>query len=156
LFPAAVQISFAVAVVPDPLVPRYRRPYDLEVAALELGMLEDGYVLDRFYLPWNDELRTDEQHTEPSDGSAQIRSLLQLVPMKYRYGLMIFRCDGWRLRDELNPGRAAGQIGTGSPCNAPINDSSTRGSRIRALYIVTDSAKKGIESGALLCAIERI
>ena len=57
LFPAAVQISFGVAVVPDPLVPRYRRPYDLEVIALELGMLQDGYVLDRFYLPWTDDRR---------------------------------------------------------------------------------------------------
>jgi hypothetical protein len=157
LFPAAVQISFGVAVVPDPLVPRYRRPYDLEVVALELGMLEDGYVLDRFYLPWNDDLRNDEHRAEPATaGPAPQQSLLQQAPMRYRYGLMIFRCDGWRVRDELHPTNSTGPTGTGSACNAPVNESSTRGARIRALYIVTDTATKGIESEALLCAIERI
>jgi hypothetical protein len=136
LFPAAVQISFGVAVVPDPRVPRYRRPYDLEVIALELGMLQDGYVLDRFFLPWTDDPRNEERQAE--------------------YGLMVFRCDGWRVRDELHPTNSKGPRGTGSACNAAVNESSTRGARIRALYIVTDTATKGLDSEALLCAIERI
>ena len=158
LFPAAVQISFAVAVVPDPLVPRYRRPYDLEVVALELGMLQDGYVLDRFYLPWNDDLRNDERPAEPvaTNTPPLQQALLQQAPMKSRYGLMIFRCDGWRVRDELHPTNSKGPTGGGSACNAPVNESSTRGARIRALYIVTDTATKGIEGEALLCAVERI
>ena len=136
LYPAAVQISFAVAVVPDPLVPRYRRPYDLEVVALQLGMLQDGYVLDRFYLPWSDD-RPGEQRDA-------------------QYGLMVFRCDGWRVRDELHPTNSKGPTRTGSACNATVNESSTRGARIRALYIVTDTATKGIDGEALLCAIDRI
>src|SRR5215468_11177592 len=68
LFPDADRISLAVAVVPDPLVPRYRRLYDLELVAIELGMLRNGYVLDRFYLPWNDKLRTANDPQQPSGG----------------------------------------------------------------------------------------
>src|SRR3954467_7225960 len=46
LLPAADAIGIAVAVVPDPLVPRYRRLYDHAIVAMELGMLRNGYVLD--------------------------------------------------------------------------------------------------------------
>ena len=144
LFPAAVQISFAVAVVPDPLVPRYRRPYDLEIVALELGMLHDGYVLDRFYLPWNADLRRASTATSAQQG-----------PMAYRYGLMIFRCDAWRSRDLIRtPDPASRPANTA--CNAPVTDASTHGTHIRALYIVTDTATKGLEGEALLCAMDRI
>jgi hypothetical protein len=154
LFPSAVKISFVVAVVPDPLVPRYRRPYDLDIVALELGMLQEGYVLDRFYLPWNDELRAASSSTSSSQPQSQ--SLLQQPPMRYRYGLMIFRCDGWRSREELHPATSVEAMGASSACSAPVSESSTRGARIRALYLVTDTAAKGIESDALLCAIDRI
>src|ERR1700745_1789173 len=37
LFPDADRISLGVVVVPDPLVPRYRRLYDLDLVAIELG-----------------------------------------------------------------------------------------------------------------------
>lgn len=144
LFPAAVQISFAVAVVPDPLVPRYRRPYDLEIVALELGMLQDGYVLDRFYLPWNEDLRG----ASASAGSQQ-------PPMRYRYGLMVFRCDAWRSRDMLRAPDPALR-GANTACNTPVSEVTTRGTHIRALYVVTDTATKGVEGEALLCAMDRI
>ena len=144
LFPAAVQISFAVAVVPDPLVPRYRRPYDLQIVAIELGMLHDGYVLDRFFLPWNEDLRGPSSSTTP-----------QQTPMRYRYGLMIFRCDAWRSRDLLRTPDPAPRA-TNTACNSPVTDAATHGTHIRALYIVTDTATKGIEGEALLCAIDRI
>jgi len=155
LFPAAVRISFAVAVVPDPLVPRYRRPYDLELVALELGMLRDGYVLDRFYLPWSDELRTASLETSASQ---QPPPLLKQLPMRYRYGLMIFRCDGWRSSTDVDAGKPVPPPPkTPDPrCNAPTGDPAAHGTRIRALYLVTDTATKGIESDALLCAIDRI
>ena len=67
LFPEAEQIGLAVAVVPDPLVPRYRRLYDLELVAIELGMLKKGYVLDRFYLPWNEKLRATGADKQKAD-----------------------------------------------------------------------------------------
>src|SRR6516162_7511146 len=90
LFPEAEQIGLAVAVVPDPLVPRYRRLYDLELVAIELGMLRNGYVLDRFYLPWNDKLgaANDSQHPSGEDTPA--------VVDRGAYGLLLFRCDSWR------------------------------------------------------------
>ena len=156
LFPAATQISFAVAVVPDPLVPRYRRPYDLDIVALELGMLRDGYVLDRFFLPWNDELRAASSGSDTHSSQQLPLAQLEQPSMGYRYGLMIFRCDGWRSRKELDPTHSTGPNGTGSVCNAPVGESATGGARIRAIYIVTDTATKGIESEALLCAIDRI
>src|SRR5882757_4616120 len=71
LFPGADQISLAVAVVPDPLVPRYRRLYDLDLVAIELGMLRNGYVLDRFYLPWSEQLRAGEQAKHPDSADKQ-------------------------------------------------------------------------------------
>lgn len=55
----ADSVGLALAIVPDPLVPRYGRLFDLHVLALELGMLKDGYVLDRFSFPWSSELRRD-------------------------------------------------------------------------------------------------
>ena len=51
LYTKAAQIGVGLAVLPDPTVARYRRIYDLSIQAIELGMLRDGYVLDRFYLP---------------------------------------------------------------------------------------------------------
>ncbi len=163
LFPAAAQISFAVAVVPDPLVPRYRRPYDLDIVALELGMLKDGYILDRFYLPWNAELRQEDVRTAPSASSSSAQRMappLEQVPMNYRYGLLVFRCDGWRSAPQLRQANSTNVqglgLGLGTTCGAPAGTSGALGTRVRALYVVTDTATKGIETEALLCAIDRI
>jgi len=101
LFPEAEQISVAVAVVPDPLVPRYRRLYDLELVAIELGMLKRGYVLDRFYLPWNEKLRATEadkqqardQVTEGADPPHSDGKAANLPFNRGAYRLLIFRCD---------------------------------------------------------------
>jgi hypothetical protein len=83
LFPDADRISLAVAVVPDPLVPRYRRLYDLDLVAIELGMLRNGYVLDRFYLPWNEKLRAANDSHQPSGNdspsSGDDRTLAELI-----------------------------------------------------------------------------
>ena len=76
LYPQAGHIGFAVAIVPDPNVPRYRRLFDLNIQAITLGMLDDGYVLDRYAFPWNGKTETEAE--------------------KSAFGLMVFRCDGWR------------------------------------------------------------
>ena len=52
LYPQAGSIGLALAIVPDPHIPRYRRIFDLQVQAITLGMLNDGYVLDRYAFPW--------------------------------------------------------------------------------------------------------
>jgi len=126
LFPDADRISLAVAVVPDPLVPRYRRLYDFELVAIELGMLRNGYVLDRFYLPWNDKLRaaSDPQHAGSADTPA-------LPVDRGAYGLLLFRCDSWRHVEAGAAGRYLSRL-IGKPSAAvsggtqkPQRDSST-------------------------------
>src|SRR5688572_30800945 len=82
LYPEAGHIGMAIAIVPDPHVPRYRRLFDLEVQAITLGMLHDGYVLDRYAFPWSGTISGGE----PKNGAADTD--------KAAYGLMIFRCDG--------------------------------------------------------------
>jgi hypothetical protein len=146
LFPQANQISLAVAILPDPLVPRYRRLYDLDIAAIELGMLHQGYVLDRFYLPWvRLEPSTDDPKSEgtPSaDATTDAPGNSSKRPSdrprrKEPFGLMVFRCDGWR--DDA--------CGT---------DQSVKRSRFRALYVVTDTSTYGVSDRALSDAVERI
>src|SRR5262249_49688460 len=131
LFPEAEQISLAVAVVPDPLVPRYRRLYDHHLVAIELGMLRSGYVLDRFYLPWNEQLRAAGESKDKS-----------LPFNRGAYGLLLFRCDAWRSVPGVGP--------SVSKCG------SSSGTRFRALYIVTDTSTKGVESRAFRCVVDRI
>jgi hypothetical protein len=134
----ADSVGLALAIVPDPLVPRYGRLFDLHVLALELGMLKDGYVLDRFSFPWGEELRRDSdralKNSNPLDSNITTGS----------YGLMIFRCDAWR----------------GDACNYPRSSESKQpalaGTRIRALYIVTETATSGVARVAFECAIRRM
>src|ERR1044071_5477814 len=64
LYPEAGHIGLAIAIVPDPHVPRYRRRFDLEVQAIQLGMLNDGYVLDRYSFPWNEPPADDDGKQE--------------------------------------------------------------------------------------------
>jgi hypothetical protein len=136
----ADSVGLALAIVPDPLVPRYGRLFDLHVLALELGMLKDGYVLDRFSFPWSDELRRDSDPTSKSTDS------LDSNISSGSYGLMIFRCDAWR----------------GDACNYPGSHASKPEhpalghTRIRALYIVTDTATSGVSRFAFECAIRRM
>jgi hypothetical protein len=134
----ADSIGLALAIVPDPLVPRYGRLFDLHVLALELGMLKDGYVLDRFSFPWSEELRRD------SDLALKNMDPLHSNITAGSYGLMIFRCDAWR----------------GDACNYPHSSESKHpalaGTRIRALYIVTETATSGVARIAFECAIRRM
>ena len=53
-FTSVSAVSLAMVAVPDPRVPRHRRAYDLSVVALIQGMLDAGYVLDRYSFPWRD------------------------------------------------------------------------------------------------------
>jgi hypothetical protein len=139
-FPKASQISVGVAVVPDPLVPRYRRLYDLSVEAIELGMLNAGYVLDRYSLPWDEKLKAESPQKDnpgtdtPSSGEAPPEKSDDALP----YGLLVFRCDAWRR------GGCYGNRGKGPQ------------SHIRALYVVTDTATYGLDDRGLRKAAKRI
>ena len=128
LYPRAGSIGLAVAVLPDPHVPRYRRIFDLGVQAITLGMLNDGYVLDRYSFPWS----STEGATPDSKPGA--------------YGLMVFRCDGWR-------GHACQDLSTLAADADPASGQTTR---LRAIYLVTDTATWGVATAPLICAVSRI
>ena len=119
LYPQAGSIGLALAIVPDPHIPRYRRLFDLEVQAITLGMLNDGYVLDRYSFPWS------ERRRDPRHGANA-------------FGLMVFRCDGWR-------GHVCQDLAT-LPADAdPVSGLTTR---VRAIYLVTDTATWGVSTAA--------
>jgi hypothetical protein len=139
-FPQASQISVGVAVVPDPLVPRYRRLYDLSVEAIELGMLNAGYVLDRYSLPWDEKLKAESPEKDEADNAnpASAPAAGEKSDDALPYGLLVFRCDTWRR------GKCNGSRGTGPR------------SHVRALYVVTDTATYGLDDRGLRKAAKRI
>jgi len=158
-YPEATSISMAIAIVPDPLVPRYRRPYDLSIKAIELGMLKDNFVLDRYSFPWSQELEQDAALGEsaastgaapPAAAGAAASSAAGAdadAAIHGAFGLMIFLCDSWR-------GDACGfpQFGK-SPEQVKTPDKNTH---LRALYIVTDTATQGVAMAQLRNAIGKI
>jgi hypothetical protein len=81
------ELSVALAAVPDPRVPRHRRAYDLAIVAIIQGMLDSGFVLDRYSFPWQEALarsHPDTSHVQTDDCGI---------------GVMIFRHDAWRRKD---------------------------------------------------------
>ena len=146
-YPKASTIGLAIAVVPDPLVPRYRRAYDLAIKAIELGMLKAGYVLDRYAFPWSEELRKDTTVDEAAasanaHGAADAGSA-QRHRRAGSYGLMVFRCDKWR--------RSECASALPNTCADPA-----AGASIRAIYVVTDTATMGVATHQLAGAIGQI
>jgi hypothetical protein len=138
LFPQASHIAVGAAIMPDPRVPRYRRLYDLAIVAIELGMLEDGYVLDRFSLPWVEpdadqrkQAETEQPRQKDVDQKRQRRK-------EEPYGLLVFRCDTWR------SGECAGK------------HEADEHSRIRALYVLTDTATYGVKPAPLRDVVKMI
>lgn len=87
-------LDLLAAAVPDPRIPRHRRGYDQALAAITQGMLDGGYVLDRYDLPWLSS--KNGVGTRSSD-----------------YGLLLFRDDGWR-----NPPQAGQPISRGTALQA--------------------------------------
>src|SRR6188508_3077207 len=120
LYPEARSIGLTIAIAPDPQVPRYRRLFDLEVQAITLGMLNDGYVLDRYAFA---------SETDPQ-----------------AFGLLIFRCDGWRGYPCQNDGTLAAK---------PDGDIAPT-TRVRAVYLVSDTATWGAATKPLTCATVKI
>ena len=45
-------VRFLIATVPDPIDSHLAQSFDRAVDAIQNGMQDSGYVLDRFYLPW--------------------------------------------------------------------------------------------------------
>ena len=137
LYPQAGSIGVALAVVSDPNIPRYRRIFDMQVQAITLGMLNDGYVLDRYALP-----STNSPVAEKDARSPQAAP----TPEQGAFGLLIYRCDGWR-------GYLCQDLSTFAPESVVRSGLTTR---IRAIYVVTDTATWGVSERPLTCATRRI
>jgi hypothetical protein len=138
-FSDTAQISVGVAIVPDPMVPRYRRLYDLSVEAIELGMLNAGYVLDRYSLPWDEQLKAESsERAETDSGTTPPAPDLGEKSDAAPYGLLVFRCDTWRK----------------GKCSE--NSGGELRSHVRALYVVTDTATYGLSDRSLRRAAKRI
>jgi hypothetical protein len=140
----ADSVALAIATVPDPMVPRYGRLFDLSVLALELGMLKDGYVLDRYSFPWREALQHESEAASSKPDPPETRFYTG------SYGLMIFRCDQWR-------GDACAFPRSKSPKAPQRVPRDTRAeTRIRALYLVTETATFGVARIAFECAMRRM
>jgi hypothetical protein len=161
-YPRAAKIGLGIVVVPDPLVPRYRRMYDLSIAAIELGMLKDGFVLDRYAFPWDEELRRPTTADSPeardsaeSSGTMAKANDQQGEPAETAglnsgsYGLIVFRCDSWR-GDSCRYANARSNTPRGA---LPLG---VTGPHIRALYVVTETATAGVARRQLRCAIRKV
>ena len=121
-------VELLLATTPDPRVPRHRRFYDHTIAAIDAGMLEGGYVLDRFGFPWQDSLRAGASAAAADDGC---------------YGWMLFRQDAWR---DL----------AGADDKAVAASSAVRPVRDRLVLLVPETASYGVARQALDGAIDTV
>jgi hypothetical protein len=172
LSPAADPISVGIVILPDPLVPRYRRLYDLSISALELGMLRQGYVLDRYSLPWirrwpPKKGAKDAAASDGSEGAAPAASQQERMPPK-KEPMDTASGDGTE-----GPAPAPSQQDFDDPLrNEPFGLMVFRcdawreqacgsapkvdGSRFRALYVITDTATYGVSDHELRNVMMRI
>ncbi len=139
LYPEAQKISLAIAAVPDPRVPRYRRFYDLDIEALQLGMLSEGYTLDRWAVPWlgANLQKTAAKHPQPDS----------------KFGVLIFRCDTWREAAKLTADVCNGHL---TSTERKIEPGSIPESRFRVIYLVPETATQGVDLYGLTQAVSQI
>ena len=109
----------------------------MQVQAITLGMLNDGYVLDRYAFPSTNSPVTEKDTRPPQPAP---------TPEQGAFGLLIFRCDGWR-------GYLCQDLSTFAPDSVVRSGLTTR---VRAIYLVTDTATWGVSERPLTCATRRI
>lgn len=130
LYPRAARFSHAIVLVPDPRIPRHRRGYDLSLAAISQGMLEAGFVLDRYAMPWQKYL--DDLGKDPGRIAMESQG-----GDDGKYGVLIYRKDVFR-------------SGSSGP---------SAGSELRILYVVAESGTYGVQQrafGRALLRVERV
>ncbi len=121
-------LSLSLVAIPDPRVPRHRRNFDLTVAALIKGMLDNDYVLDRYGFPW---------HT-PDAKDGQARKDAANLQSDCRFGVMLFRKDNWRVQ------------------NAGNSEPGKRAPSFRALYLLPETATYGVARSPALAALRHM
>lgn len=90
IFTQARGIGYGLLLVPDPRVPRHRRSYDLSIASTNQAMLAEDYVLDRYFMPWQDYL------DNPAGKPAAVAPAAARYLDDGRFGVLLYRHDGWR------------------------------------------------------------
>lgn len=130
LYPLASRIEYAVLLVPDPRVPRHRRGYDLALSAVEMGMLQANFVLDRYDMPWQSYLDDTARQAPVQSNNTQS----ELLADDGRFGLLLYRKDSWR---EVRPG--------GDDPNSEVE--------LRALLVVPETVTYGIGQRAFQEAV---
>lgn len=121
-------LSLSLVAVPDPRVPRHRRSFDLAVAALIKGMLDNDYVLDRYGFPWQ----------TPAAKDGQTRNDAPNLQSDCRFGVMLFRKDNWRAQGAEN------------------HASEQRAPSFRALYLLPETATYGVARLPALAALRHM
>lgn len=130
IYPNARTLGYAILLVPDPRIPRHRRGYDLTLSAISQGMLDDGYVLDRYAMPW-------QKYLDDVSSGGKTGALEASGSDDGRYGVLIYRKDLFR-QGEL--GGATGTLAT----------------ELRVLYVVAESGSYGVQQNAFERALLRI
>lgn len=128
LYPDATRFGYALLLVPDPRIPRHRRGYDLLIATTNEGMLDAGYVLDRYAVPWQAYLDSVSSGAAPN-GQAGLQG------DDGQYGILVYRKDDYR----------SGQ-GTASSARH----------QLRVLYVVAESGTYGVQARAFARALQRV
>ena len=142
------RISFSLVTVPDPRVPRHRRAYDLSIVALMQGMQDQGYSLDRYIFPWQqqpekkgeeegDGKKKDKDKDEGDDKNESDKGPDTRSTDDGRYGLMVFRRDDWRQ-----------STGIHSTAEVPP--------RLQVMYVLPETATYGLPPMTACRAVMRI
>ncbi|MBL8299897.1 MAG: hypothetical protein JNN30_16280 [Rhodanobacteraceae bacterium] len=128
LFPEADSISYAIATLPHPAVPRHRRSYYAATDSLDSGMHANGYNFVTYYDPWT-------EYRDAKNDSAPDSWQLGNFANDASYGIRIYRHEGWRCTDSEEP------------CD--------KATRLRVLFIVGETQTYGVQRKALDAALWR-
>ena len=95
------EVEFLIATVPDPIDSPFGFAFDSVVDAIQRGVeRRRNYVLDRTWLPWE-----DDRKAKPGDGKERPKDAPALGAMHEEYpGVMLFRHPVDAAKDILRPG----------------------------------------------------
>ena len=95
------QVRSAIFTVADPVETHLGRAFDIQVSSLIRGFQVNGYVLDRFALPWHPPQGSAEERGKrlAQQGTDEFKRAQRATP-----GILVFRKDEWRARGKGNLG----------------------------------------------------
>jgi len=131
---ARYEVDFLIATIPDPLDSRLPYLFDRNLSSIERAVEADNYVLDRFDLPWLEELRErqaarDRKKTAENQNDGQSPYSYEQYP-----GLVLFR----------------------NPEPVPSSDGGLPTAHALLLFLVGETPTSGIHKEAMLSALGQI